>query len=545
MRLRARVAASIEDRGPGKPSACSGCGAALSEGQRYCLDCGARRGPLPTVVARRVEALRRKKAQPAAGEGRAKPESSEAEPEEDEGYWRFMPSPQVAAVAVMALLAAGVVIGSVTSPFAASAGVSPILFEQAAVPASEPEPVEEPEVTTSPEPEPVSEPVLAAAPPPALPPAEEPTAPPPKTTLPPEEFTTAELPPVKHVFLIVLGDMGYEAAFGETSTAPYLSRALPKKGELLSNYYGVAQGALANEVALLSGQGPTPETALNCPNYADLAPGTVSASGQVEGNGCVYPSSTLTLPGQLATAGQQWKAYVEDIANGGAEQSSTCRHPALGAADPNQAPLPGDAYETWRNPFVYFHALTDGTECAERDVGLEQLQVDLRKKGKAPALAYIVPDACHNGSEAPCEAEAPAGPAAADAFLEEVVPQIMESQAYKEGGLIAITSAQAPQAGPNADQSSCCATPEYPNLPPQPPLGEEASGPVKASGGGGRLGLLLISPFVAAGTTNESGYYNHYSLLLSIEELFGLTPLGYAAEPALTAFDETVYNAGQ
>lgn len=67
---------------------------------------------------------------------------------------------------------------------------------------------------------------------------------------------------------------------------------------------------------------------------------------------------------------------------------------------------------------------------------------------------------------------------------------------------------------------------------------------MKPTGGGGKVGLLLISPFVEAGTVNETSYYNHYSLLLTIEELFGLEKLGYANELALVPFDETVFNAG-
>jgi hypothetical protein len=84
-------------------------------------------------------------------------------------------------------------------------------------------------------------------------------------------------------------------------------------------------------------------------------------------------------------------------------------------------------------------------------------------------------------------------------------------------------------------------TPAYPNLPPGEEPGQ--SGPVKA-GGGGRVGLLLLSPYVEAGSTSEGGYYNHYSLLRSIEELFGVSALGYAGEPAVTPFDETVYSGG-
>ena len=45
-------------------------------------------------------------------------------------------------------------------------------------------------------------------------------------------------------------------AFTPTSPAPYLATTLTSQGELLSNYYAVTQGELANEIALMSGQGP-------------------------------------------------------------------------------------------------------------------------------------------------------------------------------------------------------------------------------------------------------------------------------------------------
>jgi hypothetical protein len=440
---------------------------------------------------------------------------------------RYMPTPQAVAVAVMALLAAGVVLGAVTDPFAQSAGAPTILVSSpAAAPEEEagPEAVEEEaveeeapapegaaEAAPAPPEEIIEEPFEEAAP-------EEEKAP---FELPPETL----LPPVTHVFVIVLGDQGYEATFGKASTAPYLSRTLAKKGEVLENYYAVTQGDLANEVALLSGQGPTPQTAAGCPEYADIAPGTVNpatigTTELVEGEGCVYPVPTLTLPGQLKTAGQTWRAYFEE---GG--QPAACG--------------PG------RDPLAYFHSLLDSGECAESAVGLDQLAPDLKKVStEVPALSYIVPDACHDGSEVPCAPGAPAGPAGAESFLQTVVPEIEASDAYKVGGLIAITSAQAPQTGPAADPSACCATPEYPGLKTAPnatPAPPDAHG-VKPSGGGGRVGMLLISPYVLPGSVDKTGYFNHFSFLRSIEELFGLAALGYAAEPAVVPFDETVYN---
>ncbi len=438
---------------------------------------------------------------------------------------RYMPTPQAAAVAVMALLAAGVIIGAVTDPLAQSAGRSTVLVSAPSPQQEEEDAEPKPTAEISEEEAPVAE--TAPAPVPVTAPEEiieeaGNEAPPPKES-PKFELPEATLPPVTHLYMIVLGEGSYEAAFGKGSTAPYLAETLAGRGEVLENYYAVTQGVLANEIALLSGQGPTPQTAAGCPEYADISPGTVDpatvgSTEQVEGAGCVYPATTSTLLGQLKAAGQSWKAYVESS-------------PAA-----TQLPCgPGP------NSLADFHSLLDNGECVESTVGLDQLTTDLKKTStEIPALSYILPNACHNGSEAPCAPGQPAGLAGAEAFLRSVVPEIEESDAYKAGGMIAITFAQAPPAGPAPDFSSCCATPEYPNLPPAAAAQPDSRG-VKPSGGGGRVGMLLLSPYVLAGSVAE-GYFNHFSFLRSVEELFGLTPLGYAAEPVVQSFDETVYN---
>jgi hypothetical protein len=454
-----------------------------------------------------------------------------------------MPAPRSAAIAVLTVLGFGVLLGGLTGPAARSAGIAPIVLYSEAEPPPPAEPAPEPAAEAT---EPVA---VAEAPPAAEVPLEaeapeETAAAPPKKKLPPDLPEEPALPPVQHVFLIVLADHGFEETYGPGSTATFMSKTLPEKGELLSNYYAVTSGDLANEVALISGQGPNPATASNCREYKEFAIPTLSATGQAEGEGCLYPAETETLPGQLVAAKKSWKAYVEGIGSGQAGEPITCRHPAIGEADPAQAPRPADPYETWRNPFVYFHSIVDSPECAERDVGLEQLSADLKKETRTPSFSYIVPGACHDGSETPCEPGAPAGLAAAQPWLETTIGEIEASPAYKTSGLIAITSAQARQDLPEPDTSACCGTAEYPNLPAPEVAPPASSGPVKESGGGGRVGMLLLSPFVAPGSVNETAYYNHFSFLLSIGELLEVTPpLGYAAEPVLTAFDSTVFNS--
>jgi hypothetical protein len=59
--------------------------------------------------------------------------------------------------------------------------------------------------------------------------------------------------------------------------------------------------------------------------------------------------------------------------------------------------------------------------------------------------------------------------------------------------------------------------------------------------GGGRVGALIISQLTKPGSTDTTPY-NHYALLCSIENVFGLTHLGFAGAPGLTCFGKDVYN---
>ena len=112
------------------------------------------------------------------------------------------------------------------------------------------------------------------------------------------------------------------------------------------------------------------------------------------------------------------------------------------------------------------------------------------------------------------------------------MPEILASKAYKNGGLLVITVDEAPSSGAFADSSSCCGQPQFPNLPA--PAGEPIAG--LPSKGGGEVGALLLSPYVKAGTTNQE-QYNHFSLLRTIEDLYGLKHLGYAGPSGVSSFD--------
>jgi phosphatidylinositol-3-phosphatase len=423
---------------------------------------------------------------------------------EQEPVEQRLPAPWSLAMAVLAMLTLGVLIGSVTAQSSENAGFNTVLLEAAEeeeeeAASGETSSAEAPEVRAS-----GGEATTATAAS-ALPAetalVEEPLTGEPEPEVPViEEELPTGLPDVKHVFVVMLNEGGFEETFGKAAESPYLGKELPQQGELLTNYFAVTKGVLANQIALLSGQGPTLATAAGCPSYGDVLPATESPAGQVEGEGCAYPATTKTLLGQLAEAELAWKAYREG--------PEGCSNPPADPAD-------------LADPLLYFHSILDDPACAERDVGLPQLATDLKLKAEEfPALAYVTPD---------------------EAQLKAVITEIKKSLAYKDGGMIVVTAAQAPQEGEHPDESGCCIDPDFPNLPGAP--SEVApTGPVHETDGGGRVGLLLLSPYVEPGTTSET-YFNHFSLLITIEELFELERIGYGAEPALTGFDESIFNA--
>jgi hypothetical protein len=102
-------------------------------------------------------------------------------------------------------------------------------------------------------------------------------------------------PPVGHVFVVVLENKNYVETFGANTKAKYFAHDLARRGQLLTQYYGIGHLSLDNYVAMVSGQGPNPQTQADCQRFTDFtaAPG-LDADGQALGSGCVYPARVKT-----------------------------------------------------------------------------------------------------------------------------------------------------------------------------------------------------------------------------------------------------------
>ena len=364
-------------------------------------------------------------------------------------------------------------------------------------------------------------------------------------------------PPIRHVFVVVLENQSFESTFGAKSPAHYL-RSLAQKGALAVNYFGTSHESLGNYLALISGQAPNQAVNLDCEVFAEFVSTGLTPDGQAIGKGCVFPPAVTTLANQLEAANLSWKGYMEDMGNNPRRESATCAHPPIGAADNTVAAEIGDQYATRHDPFVYFHALIDGPSCARHVVNLSALAADLKSVATTPNYLFIVPNLCHDAHDGAgggrCVDGAPGGLLAADRFLSELVPKILASAAYRHDGLLIITFDESDldealnrRTGVtvlSGDGAACCNEPSGPNIAPYNPgvvgTWEQMNGPGIIGPGGGRVGAVVLSPYIRPGTISMAPY-NHYAFLKSVEDIFRLPHLGYAAQPGLESFGADLY----
>ena len=297
---------------------------------------------------------------------------------------------------------------------------------------------------------------------------------------------------IKHVWLIILENKSYDATFTGLNKNTYLWQTLPTQGVLLKNYFGTGHFSLDNYVSMVSGQATQPDTQADCPFY-DKFSGSTDTSGSLftnpnygqvasaqgpnaaaGSNGCVYPASVPTLFNQLDAAGVSWKGYSQDLGNpdasGPAHDAGTqycgAPYPTAGPTGSTAQPNPGsanatDQYVPKHFPFPWFESILNSGDCNSQHIAnlfgpTNGLYHDLQSASSTPAFSWISPNNCSDAHDAVChgnnlsggfsDPNTPKEPVnytgglyAADLFLEHVIPEIEESPAFKEGGLIDVT----------------------------------------------------------------------------------------------------------
>jgi len=372
----------------------------------------------------------------------------------------------------------------------------------------------------------------------------------PLTALTPARAATPALPPIGHVWTVMLENSDFLVTFGGgQSTNPYIASTLPAMGALIPDYYGTGHNSLDNYLSMISGQAPNTKTKGDCsdasvlggaagvtfdadgqallPRQAGVAvdPQTLVAPPDETTLGCTFPASVKTLPDQLDEAGVSWKGYLEDVDASPDTKRNTCQYAG-------SSPKPGqdqstkkavDLFARKHDPFVYFHSITDRLAyCDAHDVAEPQLTADLASIATTPQYSYITPNLCddaHDGSSVQsCSDGGKGGLPRADDWAKVYIPQILASPAFKKDGLLILTVDEGSEA------ASCCGEPKGRNLPLTVDNGSESSGDygTTVGRGGGMIGTVMISPFIKPGTidTDPTGVYDHYSYLRSMEDIF-------------------------
>jgi phosphatidylinositol-3-phosphatase len=168
---------------------------------------------------------------------------------------------------------------------------------------------------------------------------------------------------------------------------------------------------------------------------------------------------------QMDDAGIPWRSYSESM-------GSPCR-----TSD-------GSLYASRHNPAVYFQSVTGKPDvCANRVVDMSNLWGDLA--ANAVRYAWITPnlqDDMHDGT-----------PAAADSWLQGILPQIMQSPGYLNGGVVFIIWDEGDESGASAD----------PN----------------------QLPAIVVAPNIVGAPLSDPTPYDHRSYLAAVQDLMGLARL--------------------
>lgn len=223
------------------------------------------------------------------------------------------------------------------------------------------------------------------------------------------------------------------------------------------------------------------------PNYVALV------TGDTWGSRSDDPSQRFdhpSLAGQLETKGLSWKGYMQALPSPGFTGDYGGKNAVL--------------YAKKHDPFMLLPAIADHPARARRVVPLQQLGADLQT-GHAPSFAFIVPDLCHDMHGAPSCRDAHALDKAGDAFVDTWVHEIMASSAWSGHAAIVITWDESPQ-----------------GLASVLGLGENHVATVVIARDGPRGARLDTRS-------------DHYALLRTLEEAWGLPLLGKAADAASMA----------
>ncbi len=319
-------------------------------------------------------------------------------------------------------------------------------------------------------------------------------------------------PRIDHLYVIMLENHSQSSVIGDAN-APFMN-ALADRYATATNYYGVTHPSMPNYIASIAGD-----------NFGI----------QDDEDENVVNLDRPNLAQQLTARHVSWGAYMEDLP---ADKTDSFGPVVGGTAI--------KLYAKKHNPFVLFDSVLKNPSEMAKVKDYSALAHDLDSR-HAPAFAWITPNQCndmHGGvydavaghPETPCpygstkdDANDAALKQKADDFVKKTVGTIMHSRAWtKKSAIVIVTdendyTGNEPTGGwENAD--GCCGSPYVAahdaRISPNWPGGTY---------GGGKIPAIVVTGSGPRHVVDATAY-NHYSLLTTIEQNWGLPYLGHAGE---------------
>jgi hypothetical protein len=304
------------------------------------------------------------------------------------------------------------------------------------------------------------------------------------------------IPRYQHIVEIMMENTSYSTIIGNP-LAPNIN-ALASKYGLATNYFGVTHPSQPNYVANIGGS----FFGIQDDNQFYCTPALATTDPNCAGTTVNHTVPNPNLATQLTAAGMTWRGYFQNLPPIPSTGVITTGPNANGPYSFKWPSNTDALYASKHNPFLNF----TGTQTALANMVPDtQLGADLRR-GALANFSLVVPDQCNDmHGTTPCSDESTLI-SSGDSYVGTTVRTIMNSQVWRTGrNAIVITWDEDDFSDAGQPGTGCCG----------------------ADPGGGHVATIVI-------TNNSSKHvvdntpYNHYSLLRTMEGLFGLPALGYA-----------------
>jgi len=376
------------------------------------------------------------------------------------------------------------------------------------------------------------------------------------------------IPRLEHVFVIMMENHGYAQVIGNPNMP--LFNAYAAKKNLATNYFAVAHPSLTNYLEVVGGSNfgvlddnspdwhnktCMPNLATGNPNFESVSAAICPISGvgteaatpaidysnetsgtpgmpatgdwNIDGTKSIAAAtniSGISIADQLALRGKTWKSYQEDLPLSGADRvnsadglwSNLSDLSSVTIAGVTPAPSIVGLYAAKHDPFVYFESVQSGMHPRSSLAnvvpfdGDSGLWADLAR-GSVPTYSFIAPNQCHDqhgrsnagpfcvydpNNQGTVAGLNPALMQQGDNALHDLVKAIHGSPAWHEGRAAIVV------------------------------VWDENDYTVGIS----NQVATVVDTNYGKGGRSSSQYYNHYSLLKSIEAGLGLPCLNHACD---------------